>query len=607
MISAARSESSADSSSAGESPVDGPQERVVEAAADHGADLRDLLAGREAVETRRQQVLQSRRDLRGASEARLLDDEADELLGEEGNAVGAARDLRQLAVGRRGAASREAPHELVRLRGRQAIEADRRVMRPRRPRVYETRPRRADHEQRDARALDRQELQQLARRGIRPVDVLQHEHERPLAGEARDHGAQRPEELPAPVRGRLRSASRRRLRFERKLEPEKVRQQGQRGLGLDPRGGEERLEARPLLGGARVALPAEPLAERLDHREERRVLEEGRGAAFDPAMGRRALRQLLRERVQETRLPDPRVADQPDELPRAGTRALPALEQKPALGLAPDEGSRPVRGVFFDASPRAARPEDAVEDEHLLDALHGVLFRSRCHEQARDELVRRRRDRQAVRLGQLLHSRRDVRGLAEDRARRAPRALVDDDPTRMDPDARRELERAIRETEVQLADGVEDREPRAHGALRVVAVRLGVAEVGEHAVAEVLRDVSAEAQHRRLGRVVKRAHHVAPLLGIEAPAERRGADEVREDHADLAPLSARRRLAGARTLARRGLARLSEARSAGAAEAGVFGGGSTARRTGSIQTAARSARRSARRPRSGARSRCTAS
>jgi hypothetical protein len=53
---------------------------------------------------------------------------------------------------------------------------------------------------------------------------------------------------------------------------------------------------------------------------------------------------------------------------------------------------------------------------------------------------------------------------------------------------------------------------------RVVVVRLRVAEVGEDAVAQVLRDVAAEAFDGAGGRALVGAHDLAQVLGIVLPA-----------------------------------------------------------------------------------------
>ena len=86
---------------------------------------------------------------------------------------------------------------------------------------------------------------------------------------------------------------------------------------------------------------------------------------------------------------------------------------------------------------------------------------------------------------------------------------------------------------------VEDREPRANGALGVVLARIGPAEVDEQAVAQLLGDVAAPALDRDACGLLVLPDDVAPLLGVELLGERRRADEVAEEDGELAALARR--------------------------------------------------------------------
>jgi hypothetical protein len=62
-------------------------------------------------------------------------------------------------------------------------------------------------------------------------------------------------------------------------------------------------------------------------------------------------------------------------------------------------------------------------------------------------------------------------------------------------------------------------------------VRLRVAEVGEDAVPQVLRDMAAEALDGAGGRALIRAHDLAQVLGVELGRQLGRAHEVaKEDH-----------------------------------------------------------------------------
>ena len=89
---------------------------------------------------------------------------------------------------------------------------------------------------------------------------------------------------------------------------------------------------------------------------------------------------------------------------------------------------------------------------------------------------------------------------------------------------------------LQLRDSIEDREAGAHRSLRVIFVRRGIAEIGEHAVAEVLRDHAAEPLDLGRAAGLESADHLALLLGIEPRRERARAHHVAEHDGELATL-----------------------------------------------------------------------
>ena len=79
-------------------------------------------------------------------------------------------------------------------------------------------------------------------------------------------------------------------------------------------------------------------------------------------------------------------------------------------------------------------------------------------------------------------------------------------------------------------------QPGAHRALGVVLVRLRPAEIGQHAVAQVLGDMAVEAaDHLRAGRLIG-AHDRAQVLGIEPRRQLGRADQIAEHHGQLPAL-----------------------------------------------------------------------
>ena len=159
------------------------------------------------------------------------------------------------------------------------------------------------------------------------------------------------------------------------------------------------------------------------------------------------------------------------------------------------------------------------------------------------------RDHEGVGLGQRLQARRQVRRLA-DRGVLLRHAFADEiadhDHAGGDADAR--LQGHAR-SGLQRADRIEDGEPRAHRALGVVLVCGRIAEIGEHAIAQILRDHAAEALDLAGAARLEGADHLALLLRIEPRRERARADHVAEHDGELATLGGGRRRAAKRSRA----------------------------------------------------------
>jgi hypothetical protein len=93
----------------------------------------------------------------------------------------------------------------------------------------------------------------------------------------------------------------------------------------------------------------------------------------------------------------------------------------------------------------------------------------------------------------------------------------------------------------QVRHGITDRERGAGGALRVVAVGDRCPEHRHDAVADVLVDRAAEALNDAVDPGKELLEQGVHLLGVQFPAEMRVADQIAEQHGDLAPLPRRRR------------------------------------------------------------------
>src|SRR4029077_2049072 len=86
------------------------------------------------------------------------------------------------------------------------------------------------------------------------------------------------------------------------------------------------------------------------------------------------------------------------------------------------------------------------------------------------------------------------------------------------------------------ADRLDDREPGAGRALGIVLMRLGIAEIDQHAVAHIFGDKTVKAGDGVGDAAVVGADDLAQILGIEARRQRRRTDQIAEHHRQLPPL-----------------------------------------------------------------------
>ena len=253
---------------------------------------------------------------------------------------------------------------------------------------------------------------------------------------------------------------------------------------------------------------------------------------------------VVAQRLHQAGLADARLAAEQHHVPEAVTAAFPAALEELAFLVTPDQRLEAGGDGDFPAAPRLALLENPMQMERRSALLVGTLTEVLAEEIALGQPMRGLADRDGIGCGQPLDLGRDVGRLAQGEllAARTGAHLAHHDGAGVDADTDRDAQGvAGLQRGVQRADRLHDPEPGAHGALRIVLVRLRVAVVDEEAVAEVLRDVSLEAlDHLGTARLVG-AHHLAEVLGVETARERRRPDEIAEEHRELAALLACRR------------------------------------------------------------------
>ena len=250
-------------------------------------------------------------------------------------------------------------------------------------RVEQLRPRGADDEQRHAaRPVDEvvDEVEQVV---VGPVQVLEHEHERPLARRAPRRSGARP-----------RTPRRRRRRRPRRRRPSPT--SGRRCDSTQRRPSTRRPHASFARPSAVGVVALEDAGLRLDHLAERPegdAVAVGQAAALPPGDQVRRALDRLEELEHEPALADPRHADERDELRRALVRHAGRARPRAARprARATDERCAPLHAVDADPRARLRRASQAGTGSALPFAVDRLAVAgSRSRARSRGRSARRR-------------------------------------------------------------------------------------------------------------------------------------------------------------------------------------------------------------------------
>ena len=110
----------------------------------------------------------------------------------------------------------------------------------------------------------------------------------------------------------------------------------------------------------------------------------------------------------------------------------------------------------------------------------------------------------------------------------------------MDADTDRQPDACVpRQARIELSHSRHQAKTGAYRPLGVIFMRLRIAKVHQEAIAQILRDIAAEAlDHRRTGFLVG-PHYLPQVLRVELDSESRRVHEIAEHHCKLAPFGFR--------------------------------------------------------------------
>ena len=248
----------------------------------------------------------------------------------------------------------------------------------------------------------------------------------------------------------------------------------------------------------------------------------------------------IEQRLDQPRLAHAGFAGEQDGLALALLRQPPALQQQAHLLRAADERRENCRARRFEPARQRCFPQHPPGRHRIGKAFEHMLAAAFVFESASEQAVSRVGNNDGVRLGQCLQACGKVRRFADDQffARGAATDNVaDNNQSRRDADAGLQAA-AVRRRDP--ANRIDDGKRRAHGAFGGVFVRLRIAKIGEHAVAEEFGDISVEPRNPAGAGILVALDQVAHVLGIKRGGERCRTDEIAEQDRDLSTLGFRR-------------------------------------------------------------------
>ena len=286
-----------------------------------------------------------------------------------------------------------------------------------------------------------------------------------------------------------------------------------------------------------AVLDLEVVAQQRDDRQVRRRPPVGHGGRLDhPPCGGQG---VVDELVKEARLAHPGLADDADDLPVPGAGALHRAPEHAELGLAPDEAGEPADRGSLEPGARLSGPDQLEGLERVGETLDHEGPRRLHRDVAPDELQGLAGEQGGARLRELLHAGGEVRGLADRRVVHVQVATdrPHHDLTRVDPDPDPHRHRVARDPGHVAPDRVLHAQRRVAGAEGMILVGQRRAEEGHDPVAQHLVDgalVVVDGLHHGFE---DRVEDLPRLLGVTVGQKLERALEIREQHRDLLALA----------------------------------------------------------------------
>ena len=280
------------------------------------------------------------------------------------------------------------------------------------------------------------------------------------------------------------------------------------------------------------------------HRVQRRPDVVGR-ALEDQALSRARAYLVAPEQLEQVLhqpgFSEPGLAADHEQLAVTGLRVCKPAGDAPGLTLPPHQGDvRPPAVQRREAAANMAFPQHLPQLGGLLEAFEVKQAQVTVQEQVTELVPGRIRNHHRVGLGFGLGTRCQIGGFTNRAEFGKPPAgtneLANHRQASRNPDAHlRGLPAYCR----QARNCINDAQCRAHSLLAGILTGFRVAEIGQHAIAEVLGDPACVFLNHRRNCGTVAIQKFTQVLGIDAHGQGGGTHQVAEDHRDLPPLHGR--------------------------------------------------------------------
>ena len=251
---------------------------------------------------------------------------------------------------------------------------------------------------------------------------------------------------------------------------------------------------------------------------------------------------MLFQHLHQAGFANARLAAEQHHLPHPCCGLVPAPLQESHFFVPTYQWCQASRRDDVEPGLRSTLLQDLIDLERLGQAFERLRPERLTHKIAVDQVGGRRADHDRIRGRQALESCRNVRRLPQGELLLPPATadLTDDHQPGVDAEPHGQAHPVLSlQARIQRPQGLDHPEPAADGPLDLVFMGLGIAEVHQQAIAEVLGNVAVKALDDLGTGGLIGPYHGAEVFRIESTRQHRRVHQVTEQDGELAAFGVR--------------------------------------------------------------------